>query len=96
MKLATCWVPPWNPLVAWQRPLLLCTTYCFLMSSAVARAELTQLPNGIRVASQRFPFSDTITAGVWIDSGSRFDKKSTNGAAHFLEHMAFKVPGKHS
>lgn len=53
-------------------------------------AELTQLPNGIRVASQRFPFSDTITAGVWIDSGSRFDKKSTNGAAHFLEHMAFK------
>lgn len=53
-------------------------------------AELTRLPNGIRVASQRLPFSDTITAGVWIDSGSRFDKKSTNGAAHFLEHMAFK------
>lgn len=52
--------------------------------------ELTRLPNGVRVASQRFPFSDTITAGVWIDSGSRFDKKSTNGAAHFLEHMAFK------
>lgn len=56
-----------------------------------SHVELTRLPNGIRVASQRLPFSDTITAGVWIDSGSRFDKKSTNGAAHFLEHMAFKV-----
>ncbi|KAL8448475.1 hypothetical protein Emed_003809 [Eimeria media] len=54
------------------------------------QAELTRLPNGIRVVSQRLPFSETLTAGVWIDSGSRFDKKSTNGAAHFLEHMAFK------
>lgn len=43
------------------------------------------------MATQRLPFSETVTAGVWIDSGSRFDKKSTNGAAHFLEHMAFKV-----
>ncbi|CDJ41282.1 mitochondrial-processing peptidase beta subunit, putative [Eimeria tenella] len=60
------------------------------------RAELTQLPNGIRVASQRLPFSETITVGVWIDSGSRFDRKSTNGAAHFLEHMAFKGTKKRS
>ncbi|KAL8273800.1 hypothetical protein Esti_002274 [Eimeria stiedai] len=59
-------------------------------------AELTMLPNGLRVVSQRLPFSETLTAGVWIDSGSRFDKKSTNGAAHFLEHMAFKGTKKRS
>nr|CEL69335.1 TPA: Mitochondrial-processing peptidase subunit beta [Neospora caninum Liverpool] len=50
----------------------------------------TTLPNGIRVATQRLPFHQTATVGVWIDSGSRYDSKETNGAAHFLEHMTFK------
>ncbi|KFG36899.1 mitochondrial processing peptidase, partial [Toxoplasma gondii p89] len=54
----------------------------------------TTLPNGIRVATQRLPFHQTATVGVWIDSGSRYDTKETNGAAHFLEHMTFKVRKK--
>ena len=29
--------------------------------------------------------------GLWIDSGSRFETEKTNGVAHFLEHMIFKV-----
>jgi predicted Zn-dependent peptidase len=29
--------------------------------------------------------------GVWIDAGSRYETERNNGAAHFLEHMAFKV-----
>jgi processing peptidase subunit beta len=29
--------------------------------------------------------------GIWIDAGSRFETERTNGTAHFLEHMAFKV-----
>ena len=28
--------------------------------------------------------------GVWIDAGSRYETPENNGAAHFLEHMAFK------
>ncbi len=28
--------------------------------------------------------------GVWIDAGSRYETAQNNGAAHFLEHMAFK------
>ena len=32
--------------------------------------------------------------GVWIDAGSRYENSRNNGAAHFLEHMAFK--GTHS
>ncbi|RYH25816.1 insulinase family protein [archaeon] len=28
--------------------------------------------------------------GVWIDAGSRYETSQNNGAAHFLEHMAFK------
>ncbi|CAK9004281.1 Mitochondrial-processing peptidase subunit beta (BeMPP1) (Beta-MPP) [Durusdinium trenchii] len=33
---------------------------------------------------------ETVTVGVWIDAGSRFETKENNGTAHFLEHMAFK------
>jgi processing peptidase subunit beta len=31
---------------------------------------------------------------VWIDAGSRYETAETNGAAHFLEHMAFKGSSK--
>ena len=27
---------------------------------------------------------------MWIDAGSRYETDKNNGAAHFLEHMAFK------
>jgi hypothetical protein len=33
----------------------------------------------------------TATVGVFIDAGSRAENAKNNGAAHFLEHMAFKV-----
>lgn len=29
---------------------------------------------------------------MWIDAGSRAETDETNGTAHFLEHLAFKVP----
>jgi predicted Zn-dependent peptidase len=28
---------------------------------------------------------------MWIDAGSRAETAETNGTAHFLEHLAFKV-----
>merc|ERR1719203_1256141 len=51
--------------------------------------EITTLPSGMRVASQRTT-DETLTVGVWIDAGSRFETQENNGTAHFLEHMAFK------
>lgn len=33
----------------------------------------------------------TATVGVFIDAGSRAETDKTNGTAHFLEHLAFKV-----
>ena len=52
---------------------------------------LTTLQNGLRVASEAsFAECDTATVGVFIDAGSRYEAASNNGAAHFLEHIAFK------
>lgn len=60
-----------------------------LAGSAQTPTQITRLSNGLRVASQ-YTFDETLTVGVWIDAGSRFETKENNGTAHFLEHMAFK------
>jgi processing peptidase subunit beta len=49
------------------------------------------LPNGLTIATEENPTAQTATVGVWIDAGSRAENEKNNGAAHFLEHMAFKV-----
>jgi processing peptidase subunit beta len=51
--------------------------------------EVSSSSNGVRVASETLP-GETCTVGVWIDAGSRYETERNNGAAHFLEHMAFK------
>lgn len=52
--------------------------------------KVTTLDNGMRVASEDSGAA-TATVGIWIDSGSRYETPETNGVAHFVEHMAFKV-----
>lgn len=51
--------------------------------------EVSKTNNGITVASET-AHGETATVGVWIDAGSRYETGKNNGAAHFLEHMAFK------
>jgi len=55
--------------------------------------EVTSTNNGVRVASET-AHGETATVGVWIDAGSRYETGANNGAAHFLEHMAFKGTNK--
>jgi len=58
--------------------------------------DVTTLDSGLRVASETVVGSETATVGVWIDAGSRYETAQNNGAAHFLEHMAFKGTDKRS
>ncbi|KAF9899655.1 hypothetical protein BX616_002904, partial [Lobosporangium transversale] len=51
---------------------------------------ITSLKNGLTVATESNPSAQTATVGVFIDAGSRAETAANNGAAHFLEHMAFK------
>jgi processing peptidase subunit beta len=55
----------------------------------------TTLSNGLTVATEENPTAQTATVGVWIDAGSRADTAEANGAAHFLEHLAYKVSTKY-
>jgi predicted Zn-dependent peptidase len=54
------------------------------------RVEKTILPNGLTVVVERMPHYPSVTAGVWVESGSRQETPATNGASHFVEHLVFK------
>ncbi|WP_018631317.1 M16 family metallopeptidase [Neomegalonema perideroedes] len=49
-----------------------------------------RLPNGLRVATERMAHLESAALGVFVDVGARSEAPAENGAAHFLEHMAFK------
>jgi predicted Zn-dependent peptidase len=52
--------------------------------------EVTRLPSGLSVVTDRMPHLETASLGVWISSGSRNEKSDEHGISHLLEHMAFK------
>ncbi len=52
--------------------------------------KITQLPSGIRVATAEMPYMDSITLGVWVGVGGRYESTRLSGASHFIEHLLFK------
>ena len=48
------------------------------------------LENGLRVIAVPMPGIASVTVMVLVGAGSRYEKRSTSGISHFLEHMAFK------
>ena len=52
--------------------------------------QLTTLPNGLRVITERMPGIRSVAVGCWIDTGTRDENSNEAGASHFLEHLLFK------
>lgn len=48
------------------------------------------LKNGIRLITEKIPYVNSISLGIWIGSGSRYENLNNNGVSHFIEHMLFK------
>lgn len=51
---------------------------------------VTELPNGLKVATDHMPGVETVSLGMWVGVGTRDEEPKVNGIAHLLEHMAFK------
>ena len=51
---------------------------------------LFTLNNGIRIVHKEVPNTKIVHCGFIIDIGSRDEKDTEQGIAHFWEHMAFK------
>ena len=52
--------------------------------------QASRLPNGVRVLSERLPDLPSITVGIWVENGSRYERDEQAGISHFLEHLFFK------
>ena len=57
------------------------------MSDAI---QVTTLPSGLRVVTERMDRVETVSIGAYVATGTRHETETENGASHFLEHMAFK------
>lgn len=51
---------------------------------------VTGLSNGVRVITETMPQVRSVSAGIWVGSGSRHEVGAENGISHFIEHMLFK------
>ena len=52
--------------------------------------QLTTLPNGFRIASERDDAGHSAAFAIAVDVGARHEELSEGGLSHMLEHMAFK------
>lgn len=56
----------------------------------------SELPNGLRIVSEQMPGVPSVTVGIWVESGSRFEPRALGGISHFLEHLLFKGTDRRS
>jgi len=54
------------------------------------------LENGIPLVTESIRNMHSVTLGIWVKVGSRFEPPDKNGISHFLEHMFFKGTKKRS
>ena len=48
------------------------------------------LDNGLVIVGEEIKHVNSVSFGIWIDVGSRYEDEYTNGMSHFIEHMLFK------
>lgn len=52
--------------------------------------ELITLSNSLRIFLGKTDTLRSATVGIWIASGSRFEREESSGISHFIEHIVFK------
>ncbi len=50
----------------------------------------SELPNGLRVVTETMPGVPSVTIGIWVENGSRYERPEQAGISHYLEHLFFK------
>ncbi len=58
--------------------------------------QTTKFPNGLTVATATMPHMASVSVGIWVGVGGRYEPAPLNGVSHFIEHMLFKGTRKRS
>jgi predicted Zn-dependent peptidase len=56
----------------------------------------TRLENGATVISSSLPSVESVSVGIWVGVGGRYEEAARSGACHFIEHLLFKGTRKRS
>jgi predicted Zn-dependent peptidase len=51
---------------------------------------VTRLANGLTIATAEMPHMTSVSVGLWVGVGSRYESAEVNGVCHFIEHLLFK------
>ncbi|MBM3249329.1 MAG: insulinase family protein [Candidatus Omnitrophica bacterium] len=55
-----------------------------------------KLDNGLKIIGHPMPDRESLSLGIWINAGARYEPSATKGISHFLEHILFKGSKKFS
>ena len=51
---------------------------------------MNKINNGLTVATREMPHMESVSFGIWIRTGVRYENTKNNGVSHLLEHLLFK------
>ncbi len=49
-----------------------------------------RITNGLTIATAEMPHMTSVSVGLWVGVGSRYEAVEVNGVCHFIEHLLFK------
>ena len=52
--------------------------------------QVSSLNNGVTVATAEMPHMTSVSVGLWLGVGARYEPAELNGVCHFIEHLLFK------
>lgn len=58
--------------------------------SAGSYDKVTRLENGLTIATAEMPHMASVSVGLWVGIGARYESPEVNGVCHFIEHLLFK------
>ena len=58
--------------------------------------DIITLKNGLTIVLESIQYVRSIAFGIWIKTGTRYERPDENGVSHFIEHMMFKGTEKRS
>lgn len=64
--------------------------------SDAGTVSVSGLAGGLTVVTRTMPHMESVSLGLWVGAGSRYENSRNNGISHFLEHLLFKGTGKRS
>ena len=58
--------------------------------------QVSQLKSGLTLATAEMPHMASVSLGLWVGVGGRYEPAPLNGVSHFIEHLLFKGTRKRS